>query len=1013
MKISRIIILPIVKFIIFVKLLLSLFPKKMQKFFTVIIIFICAQFNYYGQEPKLIQYTPENGLPSYETYCVFQDSKGFIWIGTDAGVSRFDGNEFENFTTSDGLTDNTVFNIYEDKKGRIWFCTFNCKLCYFYNEKIYPYRYNNQIISIAYNKFIKSIFIDNNETLYISFFRRTPFSIDKYGNISYMLPAKLPLYRNFFLIEMQDFFFSGLFGELFSNEWSIYFFNKRQLIVPQAIPQCNKFYIPRINVIKNSENEYFIFIDNNLYYFLNNKISFIPKKTKFGKIVSVFKDKNNIIWLATEKGVFYYPNTDIFNAEPLLFTSIPASSILIDFDNNIWITTLNKGIFLCNSFGIYSYLPGKGLLLDDITDITQFNDSILLLQTNDNYFFSLYKYALKKNAINYTQSNLFHRPLLIFKTPNNKLLNIGYKGDKVFLHTYKNEFLVNTFFFEGHPKVMCLRKSDSTVYIAHHNGIFHVSESKITNLTKKFKLFRTTTVYEDSKSILWIGRRNGLWYYNQKEFYKYVHKKFLNLFLYNITDIKEYNNLLWIATRDEGIIAFNEDSVIYINKRKGLSSDQCNTLFFDADTLWAGTNNGLNKIIFSKEKKYSIEKYCTSSGLLSAQIQKIIKIKAYLYLNTPTGINAIHSSCITPKFRDRKLSINYIKVNDKSLPEKKIYELDNNENKIQLKISYPTFNNFEKQKFRYKYDTSNASQWFETESRIINIQLLPGHNVFTIQAINPVTEQPEATKSISFIISKPYWQKVWFIVLIVCFSILLSFFYVLYYRNKIKRKAEIRSMIAEAEIKALRSRMNPHFLFNALSSIQRFILSQNTSEADKYFSKFTKLIRLMLDTSERGTITLEAEIEILNNYIEIEQLRLNNKFSFNILIKGENIQKNKIEIPSMMVQPLVENAIWHGLSKKTGQGHLSITFQIKNKILAISVEDNGVGRDKAMEIKERNKTGKKSLSLDILQKRLQIFNDVTKMKNKIIFVDLFDEHKNPSGTKVTVLTYYKFYPNNE
>jgi len=207
--------------------------------------------------------------------------------------------------------------------------------------------------------------------------------------------------------------------------------------------------------------------------------------------------------------------------------------------------------------------------------------------------------------------------------------------------------------------------------------------------------------------------------------------------------------------------------------------------------------------------------------------------------------------------------------------------------------------------------------------------------------------------------------------------------------------------------------MNPHFLFNALSSIQRFILSQNTSEADKYFSKFTKLIRLMLDTSERGTITLEAEIEILNNYIEIEQLRLNNKFSFNILIKGENIQKNKIEIPSMMVQPLVENAIWHGLSKKTGQGHLSITFQIKNKILAISVEDNGVGRDKAMEIKERNKTGKKSLSLDILQKRLQIFNDVTKMKNKIIFVDLFDEHKNPSGTKVTVLTYYKFYPNNE
>ena len=209
--------------------------------------------------------------------------------------------------------------------------------------------------------------------------------------------------------------------------------------------------------------------------------------------------------------------------------------------------------------------------------------------------------------------------------------------------------------------------------------------------------------------------------------------------------------------------------------------------------------------------------------------------------------------------------------------------------------------------------------------------------------------------------------------------------------------------MAEVEMRALRSQMNPHFIFNCLSSINRYIVKSDHKTASGYLTKFSKLIRLILDNSAADTISIEKEIQGLQLYIDMETLRFDHAFTHTICI-DEKIDREESFIPPMLLQPYVENAIWHGLlHKENGDGKLTITIsEISGTVLLTCIEDNGIGRQKAKEMRSKDIESKKSHGMQISRDRLALLNQTNKGSATVLIEDLVDKQGRAMGTKVVL-----------
>jgi len=226
--------------------------------------------------------------------------------------------------------------------------------------------------------------------------------------------------------------------------------------------------------------------------------------------------------------------------------------------------------------------------------------------------------------------------------------------------------------------------------------------------------------------------------------------------------------------------------------------------------------------------------------------------------------------------------------------------------------------------------------------------------------------------------------------------IILMFVYILFRQNKLKTNQQMILL----QQKLLRSQMNPHFVFNSLSSIQGFITEKDPRTANRYLSKFSKLIRSILDSSVEEFIPLVDEITTIENYLELQKVRYEGKFNYSIEV-DKNIDTESITIPPMLAQPFIENSIEHGFKHTKNKGTLKILFGLKNNVLLIEVEDDGVGREKAREIQFKLDRNHRSMATDITRERLQVLNKKLKQKISLSITDLKDKKGNPTGTKVT------------
>jgi hypothetical protein len=304
-------------------------------------------------------------------------------------------------------------------------------------------------------------------------------------------------------------------------------------------------------------------------------------------------------------------------------------------------------------------------------------------------------------------------------------------------------------------------------------------------------------------------------------------------------------------------------------------------------------------------------------------------------------------------------------------------------------------------KNRYAYTLEGFDKdWVYTQRRFATYTNLdPGRYTFKVKASNNDGIWNDTGLSINIIISPPFWKTLWFYALM---SLLIAgIIWTLYkfrvgqIRKEEKLKTEFNKRLADVEMTALRAQMNPHFLFNCLNSINRFIVRNDAETASNYLTKFSRLIRLILQNSKSPTITLKSELEALKLYIDMEELRFENRFDHHIHV-DENIETEYIEVPPLLLQPYVENAIWHGLMHKEAKGQLTIQITKEGDRLRCMIEDNGIGRQKALQLKSKSATRDKPMGMKITTDRLNLYQKQTDVQ----VIDLLDGNGDPCGTRV-------------
>ena len=282
--------------------------------------------------------------------------------------------------------------------------------------------------------------------------------------------------------------------------------------------------------------------------------------------------------------------------------------------------------------------------------------------------------------------------------------------------------------------------------------------------------------------------------------------------------------------------------------------------------------------------------------------------------------------------------------------------------------------------------------------------LAPGNYTFKLKSRNNEGVWNNKETSFSFRILPPFYLTWWFLLFgaFFVFMVIYVIFKVRIFNIKKKQRIEFERKVemSKIELKALRSQMNPHFIFNSLNSIQHYIFHSKSEEAIKYLSKFARLVRLILNNSDKPTVTVGEDLEALKLYLELEQMRFEEKFEYEIIV-DETVDADYDIMPPLLMQPYVENAILHGLNPMPTKGKLTITLSSKNNFLICTISDNGIGRDRAAEIKRTMPFGKhKSLGMKITEDRLKILNEINSSKLSVIINDLKDTNNNSLGTQV-------------
>ena len=420
--------------------------------------------------------------------------------------------------------------------------------------------------------------------------------------------------------------------------------------------------------------------------------------------------------------------------------------------------------------------------------------------------------------------------------------------------------------------------------------------------------------------------------------------------------------------------------------------------------LWLSTNTGI--YVYDPEDKHYLH-YGAKNGIASEDFSKYAALKASdgkMWMGHKTGLVVFHPDSIAPYPRAPQPYISHLSIKevpfegDSIIGEKNRIELEAEENTLTFEIKALGYHLSHLSKIKYKV-VGYLEDWavIDNGQSIVLPKIPPNEKTYTLiyKAINADgIESP--SKQLEIYIQPPIYQRLWFQLLILLLLLTLAYIYYRYRIAQIQKESRYLQLIAETETAVLRLQMNPHFLFNSLNSINSLVLQKNTLLAHDYLNRFARLMRLILDYAAKPLIILAEEMELLELYLQTEILRFEDRFSYTIQC-AKDLDPEEHLIPPMILQPFVENAILHGLSRKAKKGNISIHFWLEADALFCSIRDNGIGRVAAN--KNNRKQDHQSKAHEITRRRLELLEHKNGVTPELQIIDLYDDEQ-AIGTKI-------------
>lgn len=955
-----------------------------QKFtaYWTFLLTLCTSFCY-SQDFIYKKYDVQNGLPNPTIHALFQDRDGFLWIGTESGLCRYDGSHFKNFTVNDGLPANEVLGVFQDSRGRIWLSFYKATIAYIYNGKIYNQENDSLLKKVQLKDRIVGIAENSQGDIIICV--TTYFNLIRKNNtVDYYFPGRLGVIGAVHAYSDGPAF-------IIANSQEIYRFenDKVQFIRPLVYgPQ-----LAQAGLLLNRNYFTHLYTDS-----IHLRDTIIRHGIQPKNIIKYSPVSDSMLSINTPEGAFLFTLNDYKLIK--ILPGIKVSNVFMDREKNIWIGTLGMGLYKMSSRAIVNKKIGENQ--DDISYVTKTQGKIVV----GNNYSNVFEYEKNKFTMTY------QRPEAVYSQTK-----VIYYDEPV-----KDEFII------GHSNfIVALR--GGKISLRHFPRLKHVAPFDKDRLllsmgyclatVRKDDLYSWDTVWKQQSisalrtgdSIL-MGKLSALLVF-KIENGGFVLKDSL-LPGKNIIAINKSNDgLIWVCTAEHGLYCFqNGKQVRHFTESLGLPSNNVRTVFLEDNNAWFGTDKGLVKIIH-KNGGFHLQKYSTADGLASNIINAIYVDSNTIYLGTPQGLCYFDERNIeTNSFCN--LVLTRVSIGDSTVDFGEKYRIRDGE-RLTVEFSGISLRSEQEMSFRYKINGIDEN-WRSSASNVLEFATLPfGAYSLQIVAINKFGRESKPL-SINLEVMRPFHKTIWFWLLMILVPVLLIIFLVsrriISRRKKQLQKLEQEMRITKLEQMALRAQMNPHFIFNCISAIQQLVIEKDTGNASRFIDSFAGLVRQTLDNAPEVFISLGEEIKFLNNYFELERIRLEDRFSYQIKTGGLT-NKEQIRVPNMVIQPFVENAIKHGIRyKKNGKGYVEVNFEQQENLLRCTITDNGVGREKAMQMRKESGIHHASKGMSITMRRIESLNAVTNQKIYIGIEDLKDAQQLACGTRVKI-DFYNINDNND
>ncbi len=950
----------------------------------------CSSTTVRAQNFPAIHYAKEDGLPSNTVYFLYRDSKGFIWIATDKGIARYNGIRFEVFTTFNGLPDNIVFSFKEDSRGRVWLGTYTGAPCY-YRDGIIHTTDNTPFLKAAQDEpYIKWITTEADSSLIITF--NEPF---KFMNIDSETCKAIDLKKmkdrslTMNLVVAKK--ISPLEYRLICLDKIVTIDTAYNVLDIKPLPAAFQNQERRFTTCQDQD---YMFNDSLIYNYNLEVVKRFPKNFhKLFFLHQIFIDGSDTFF-ATNNGL-------IVNDTQRVFKGSNISSMTIDDNGNYWVSTLDNGIYLLSkNFRSSKMYTG---IYDGLVKYAYSDNRHLFFATSDNNLYSLEndKLICKFNYRNQKHGRYaFALEPIYFIDKKHNYYNL-YNNDVVFIsnllspHPYVQLKTNGDVIWGGLKSIV---KTDDYIYIRKRGKIARISAASSDSFVNS-----TYALIASTSDRMWdmnYSPDNVLWYSTANQMYKMENGHGVLQTQFGSNALKNFcflgNILIGYTDHNQLIICrdYNSRDV----KFNVITEQNCiwdNIYKLDSTHVIISTNNAYRIVTIhpaDTSKLYAISTVDDPFIPLQADAICTDSANCYFFKNgciLPVALKALYQPPVPPK-----LFFTFLTAGKKKYPLSDQLELPYAESKdIHVSFSILSFRGKDVS-CQYSFSRTEQDNWTDVSGEEITL-VRPGYGTHWLKIRAKTTSGGYgAPITVLLDITKPFWATWWFVFLVSCCCLSLIAVLMRYRIRTALRKREQEHQneikFMRSEYKALNALMNPHFIFNTLNNMQSLINKNEKQAANEYLQIFANLVRQNMHNISHELIPLHKEIEIVANYLKLEKFRFKTMLNYSINI-GEDVDQHEIMIPPLLIQPLVENSIKHGLlPRKSTDSIVQVDVYEKDNYLAISVRDNGIGINAAL---LRSNKRHESSGLENIRKRIA---QLALMQNKEIELDI-SETKNDAG----------------